>query len=327
VACFFVLTWGVRAKVIMDPESPSFHRFQKSVIMRPKEEFTDLKYWKTALPPIDTENDKANSISNLSKNENDNIGINGTVRRIAPAVAATTSIDDVECLPKEPVNPPEIPVKIESVTQNDFRALAFVQATPPSLHRSISSEFVRLEREKQAEESGPKQTLISINVPRRPQQIIVLTAKPATSVPKPATTSVAKVSPNAMEGKHRENILQNGIVAQHRSLPPKKEVTSTSFTDLESQALQAQKLISSSTLDSLPKERHDLKEIDDGDYAESQQQQRNIFRWAQLLRAFAMTTHTWITVWPGLDDPRVAYLNGKGLLIAILVFTALDVLM
>ena len=297
--------------------------------MRPKEDFTDLKYWKTPLPPIDTENDKANSISNLSKNENDNIGINGTVRRIAPAVAATTSIDDVE-----PVNPPENPAKIESVTQNDFRALAFVQATPPSLHRSISSEFVRLEREKQAKESGPKQTLISINVPRRPQQIIVLTppattsvAKPATSVPKPATTSVAKVSPNAMEGKHRENILQNGIVAQHRSLPPKNEVTSTSFTDLESQALQAQKLISSSTLNSLPKERHDLKEIDDGDYAESQQQQRNVFRWAQLLRAFAMTTHTWITVWPGLDDPRVAYLNGKGLLIAILVFTALDVLM
>lgn len=46
----------------------------------------------------------------------------------------------------------------------------------------------------------------------------------------------------------------------------------------------------------------------------------------QVGRALALAIHTFVTVIPGLQDPRVIALNGKNLLIAVLFFSALDVL-
>ncbi|KAJ3349946.1 hypothetical protein HDU91_006321 [Kappamyces sp. JEL0680] len=105
------------------------------------------------------------------------------------------------------------------------------------------------------------------------------------------------------------------------SPPSAKKAGAATFSDLESQHRRSQ-IVSASTLVSLPEEHKDVHEITRD---RSERSYRNWFRIAQVLRAIAMTTHTWITSWPALGDPRVLALNGKALIIAILTATALDV--
>ena len=58
---------------------------------------------------------------------------------------------------------------------------------------------------------------------------------------------------------------------------------------------------------------------------DSSKTEKHWFKVMQLFRALSMATHTWVTIWPGLNDERVLVLNAKNLLISILFFSTLDV--
>ena len=156
----------------------------------------------------------------------------------------------------------------------------------------------------------------------------------------PLTSAAPYLSPRVLESLGRDEMVRQ---QQQRQIPFAPSPPNKNAASLESSKRQTPtSLISAAPLTSSPSlldKRGDTAvssgtltsstQNDDEDDSvteeSSHQSEKFWFKMMQIFRSISMAIHTWVTTWPGLQDPRVAALNGKGLLIAVLTFASFDV--
>jgi hypothetical protein len=345
-----------------NPESPTFNRKNDTKSTEEQiESFSDVSFWSTKPAKIDIDDikqDVNNTTTQLFEDDGTELvpikeilpdalefkglGVNGTVRRYqrsSPIPVATNILQVEEQVPSPPKPAPE----------------------PPKIKRSISKNFVKDATERElkvvVKKEAPPVMAKEEQKIRNPRPIFgapliksLSSAEPARINivhnnfyyhPQPVDTlaTAPYLSPRVLESMGRsEQHHQQQIAPQKSPVSSQINKNAPPSTFIKKQALSSpvsaapptvspslldkrgDTAVSSGTLSSIEGNEDDCVSEES-----SHQSEKFWFKMMQIFRSVSMAIHTWITTWPGLQDPRVAALNGKGLLIAVLTFSMFDV--
>lgn len=303
-----------------NPESPSFHK-KTFIVTNQKDtqkQFDDISFWSNKprklielddagcapiLADVGSEKVELVPVKDLVPDalEFKGLGVNGTVRRYQKAPS--------------PIPAPQFHDEIMNSATHEYEIVEKISlqiAEEPQLKRSISQNFVKDAIAKEI----PKQENKAKNPLNTSQHNILSISNYRLNQPAqlPVRSSSPYLSPRALEA-----LRYNSTPAVETRIPNfetvQKNSSSSEPLDNPKPPIKRKDEVSTDTL-------NDTEEITEDS---SHQAEKFWFKLTQIFRSLSMAIHTWITTWPGLKDPRVIALNGKGLLIAVLTFATLDV--